>query len=224
MKKLKTGMLLFPDLTLLDFVGPYEVFSRAECFEVYTVALRTDEMRAEGGFVFKADYTFDNCPLVDILFVPGGIGLTPLLNNKTYIEFLQKQGKNAQYITSVCTGSLLLAAAGLLTGYRATTHWRSIELLKMFPVEVVSERVAIDRNRITGGGITAGIDFGLILTSLIAGADEAKLVQLILEYTPQPPFQSGSPEIAEAHITTKATEVTLSQFEMRREIIAGMKN
>ncbi|MDB5013675.1 MAG: ThiJ/PfpI protein, partial [Daejeonella sp.] len=201
-------MLLFPDLTLQDFVGPYDVFIRAECFEVYTVALNTKFIKAEGGLSVSADYSFEDCPSVDILFVPGGKGITPLLTDLRYIEFLTNKGKNAQYITGVCTGSLLLAAAGLLTGYRATTHWRSIVLLKMFGIDAVEERVVIDRSRITGGGITAGIDFGLVLTALIGGEDQAKLVQLILEYNPQPPFKSGSPADAEPHILEKAIEIT----------------
>ncbi|MEP7145211.1 MAG: DJ-1/PfpI family protein [Ferruginibacter sp.] len=219
MEKLKVGMLLFPDVTIQDFVGPYEVFVKAECFEVYTVALNNNDMKAEGGLTVKADYSFDDCPLTDILFVPGGKGITALLKNTKYTGFLQKQGKNAQYITSVCTGALLLAAAGLLTGYRATTHWRAIGLLKMFSVEAVEERVVIDRNRVTGGGITAGIDFGLLLTALIGGADRAKLVQLILEYNPQPPFQSGSPKMAEAHILSSVLQFTQSQFDTRQRII-----
>lgn len=212
-------MLLFPELTLQDFVGPYDVFVKASCFEVYTVALNKNEIMAEGGLVIKAAYSFDDCPPVDIIFVPGGKGVTPLLKDKLHLEFLQKQGKNAQYITSVCTGALLLAAAGLLTGYKATTHWRSLELLKMFKVDVVEERVVIDRNRITGGGITAGIDFGLVLTALTGGEDEAKVVQLLLEYNPQPPFQSGSPATAEPHILAKAREISRAQFELRQQII-----
>ncbi|MBC7383383.1 MAG: DJ-1/PfpI family protein [Bacteroidia bacterium] len=219
MKKFKIGMLLFPDLTLQDFVGPYDVFIRAECFEVYTVGLNTNFIKAEGGLLVSADYSFENCPSLDILFVPGGKGITPLLTDMQYLEFLENKGKNAQYITGVCTGSLLLAAAGLLTGYRATTHWRSIILLKMFGIDAVEERVVIDRNRITGGGITAGLDFGLVLTALIGGEDQAKLVQLILEYNPQPPFQSGSPANAEPHILKKAIEITQQLFETRLEII-----
>jgi cyclohexyl-isocyanide hydratase len=222
MKKLKVGMLLFPDLTLLDFVGPYDVFVRADCFEIYTIATGANEIKADGGLVVKADYDLETCPMVDILFVPGGKGITPLLTDASCIRFLQKQGKHAQYITSVCTGALLLAAAGLLTGYRATTHWRSTELLNLFGVQVVEERIFIDRNRITGGGVTAGIDFGLVLVALIAGEDKAKLVQLALEYNPQPPFNCGSPKTAEAQILQRAKESTQSAFEMRREIINGI--
>jgi cyclohexyl-isocyanide hydratase len=219
MKKLKIGMLLFPDLTILDFTGPYDVFIRANCFEVYIVSENTQLVKAEGGMSFKADYSFDECPQVDILFVPGGRGITPLLTNKTYRAFLQQQAAGAQYITAVCTGSLLLAASGLLRGYKATTHWRSLELLQLFGVEAIEQRVVRDRSRITGGGITAGIDFGLVLTAIIGGEDIAKTVQLLLEYDPLPPFQSGSPGTAEPHILKVAMEITQPLLESRIAII-----
>ena len=215
-------MLLFPDLTLLDFAGPYEVFIRTNFFEVYTVAFNAGEIKAEGGLVIKADKSLENCPLADIVFVPGGKGINPLLTSEPYLQFLRKQGEYAQYITSVCTGSLLLAAAGLLTGYKATTHWRSLELLKMFKIETLEERVVIDRNRITGAGVSAGIDFALTLTALICGEDEAKLIQLALEYHPQPPFQSGSPAEATPRVLKRAREVTQALFESRREIIRSV--
>jgi cyclohexyl-isocyanide hydratase len=222
MKKLKIVMLLFPDLTILDFVGPYDVFIKTPCFEVYTVSLNGGEIIAEGGLAVKAGYSFQNCPSADILFVPGGIGITSFLTDKVYIDFLQKQGKHAKYITSVCTGALLLAAAGLLTGYRATTHWRSLELLRMLNIDAVDERVVVDRNRITGGGVTAGIDFGLVLAALICGEESANVIQLLLEYNPQPPFNSGSPASAEQSTLVKALEITQPLFERRREIIDRM--
>lgn len=215
-------MLLFPDLTLLDFVGPYEVFIRKTDFKVCTVASSAGEVRAEGGLVIKADYDFENCPQADILFVPGGKGITPLLTDAAHIAFLQQQAVGAQYITSVCTGALLLAAAGLLDGYKATTHWRSLELLQMFGIETSEERVVIDRNRVTGGGVTAGIDFALTFDAMIGGDDEAKLTQLGLQYAPQPPFHCGTPATAEPHILAKATRSTEQQFEERKKIIAGL--
>ena len=215
MNTLTIGMLLFPELTIQDFIGPYEVFTRVEKFKALVVAETTELIKAEGGLSVKADYSFENCPQVDILFVPGGKGITPLLTNKTYLNFLSKQGRNASYITAVCTGSLLLGAAGLLNGYKATTHWRSLQLLRMMNIEVIEERVVTDRNRITGGGITAGIDFGLTLTALLAGEDVAKIIQLMLEYAPEPPFNSGSAKTAEPHILQKAIEITQPSFDLR---------
>jgi cyclohexyl-isocyanide hydratase len=222
MKKYSIGMLLFPHVTLQDFAGPYDVFIRADCFDVYTVSENTNPMQCEGGLMLQAQYSFDDCPSIDILFVPGGWGITPLLTNATYISFLRAKSLHAEYITAVCTGSLLLAAAGLLSGYKATTHWRSISLLKMFDIDAVEERVVKDRNRITGGGITAGIDFGLQLTAWIAGEDIAKTIQLLLEYAPQPPFNSGNTKTAEAHTLQQATMITQQLFETRLVIIKGI--
>ncbi|MEX6688508.1 DJ-1/PfpI family protein [Danxiaibacter flavus] len=215
MSTLTIGMLLFPELTIQDFVGPYEVFTRVEKFRVLVVSETTGLIKAEGGLSVQADYSFENCPQIDILFVPGGKGITPLLANDTYLGFLNMQGKSASYITAVCTGSVLLGAAGLLNGYKATTHWRSLDLLRMMNIEVIEERVVIDRNRVTGGGITAGIDFGLTLTALLAGEDVAKVIQLMLEYAPEPPFNSGSAKTAEPHILQKARNITQPMFDAR---------
>jgi cyclohexyl-isocyanide hydratase len=222
MEKSKIGMLLFPDITIQDFAGPYDVFIRADCFEVYIVSEQAGLISAEGGLSVKAELSFDDCPQFDIIFVPGGKGINPLLQNKTYIQFLQKQALGARFITSVCTGSLLLAASGLLTGYKATTHWRSGELLQMFGVEVTEERVVIDRNRITGGGVTSGLDFALTLTSLLGGDTMAKTVQLLLEYDPLPPFNSGSTGTAEPEILEKAREITQPLFDSRMRIISSL--
>jgi cyclohexyl-isocyanide hydratase len=222
MKKYRICMLLFPHLTLQDFAGPYDVFIRADCFEVFTASENTGLMSIEGGLMLQSQYTFDTCPPFDILFVPGGTGITPLMTNKAYLSFLRSRAREVQYITAVCTGSLLLAAAGLLSGYKATTHWRSIPLLKMLNVDAVDERVVKDRNRITGGGITAGLDFGLQLTAWLGGDDMAKTIQLILEYAPQPPFNSGSVKSAAHHIIEEAMTKTQSLFEKRLKIIKGI--
>jgi cyclohexyl-isocyanide hydratase len=222
MKKYNIGMLLFPDLTLQDFAGPYDVFIRAESFNVYTVSENTAPIRVEGGLVLQPQYNFNDCPPIDILFVPGGRGITWLLDNDNYLSFLKTRAHNAAYITAVCTGSLLLAAAGLLSGYKATTHWRSINLLKMFGVEAMQQRVVKDRNRITGGGITAGIDFGLQLTAWIVGEDAAKTIQLLLEYHPEPPFKSGNVTTAEPHILEEAMKQTQQLFDKRFKIITGL--
>jgi cyclohexyl-isocyanide hydratase len=224
MQKLKIGMLLFPDLTTLDFVGPYDVFVKAPCFEVLLLGESTDVIRAEGGLLLKPSVSLQDCPQLDILFVPGGKGINELLTNSNVISFLQEQAKNAKYITSVCTGSLVLAAAGLLDGYKATTHWRSVELLKMFGVTVQDSRVVRDRNRITGGGVTSGIDFGLTLTALIGGDEMARIVQLQLEYHPEPPFHAGSPQTAGLPVLQRTKELTQPIFNLRKKIIQELLN
>jgi len=219
MQKLKVGMLLFPELTILDFTGPYDVFIKAPCFEVVSIGVTRGPVRAEGGLTLQPDITIDECPQLDIVFVPGGRGINALLTNEPLLQFLREQGEKAKYITSVCTGALVLAAAGLLNGYKATTHWRSLELLRMFGVETLEERVVRDRNRLTGGGVTAGIDFGLVLTALIGGEEMAKVIQLQLEYNPAPPFAAGSPHTAGLPVLQKAKEITQPTLETRKKII-----
>ncbi|NLU96255.1 DJ-1/PfpI family protein [Chitinophaga sp. Ak27] len=219
MQKLKVGMLLFPDLTILDFTGPYDVFVKAPCFEVITIGENTASLRAEGGLTLQAEIAMADCPQLDIIFVPGGRGINALLTNTNVLQFLQQQAGKAKYFTSVCTGALVLAAAGLLNGYKATTHWRSLELLRMFGVETVEARVVRDGNRITGGGVTAGIDFGLVLTALVGGEEMARIIQLQLEYNPEPPFRAGSPHTAGLPVLQKAKELTQPMLEARKKII-----
>ncbi|RAV99008.1 DJ-1/PfpI family protein [Pseudochryseolinea flava] len=212
-------MLIFPQLTALDFVGPYEVFAKAGCFDLYITSAVTGNIEAEGGLVLEAKYDFQTCPPCDILFVPGGRGITSLLANHHYISFIKKQTANAKYITSVCTGSLLLAVAGTLRGFKATTHWRSLPLLQLLGIETEDARVVVDRNRITGAGVTSGIDFGLQLTALIVGTDVARTTQLMLEYDPQPPFQDGSPKSAAPAITHYVEVKSQELFNARKHII-----
>lgn len=212
-------MLLFPELTILDFTGPYDVFIKASCFEVLIIGATKGPVRAEGGLTLQPDIAMADCPQLDIIFVPGGRGINALLTDQPVMQFLREQAVKAKYITSVCTGALVLAAAGLLDGYKATTHWRSLELLRMFGVETIEERVVRDRNRITGGGVTAGIDFGLQLTAIIGGEELAKVIQLQLEYNPEPPFRAGSPNTAGLPVLQKAKEITQLTLETRKRII-----
>jgi cyclohexyl-isocyanide hydratase len=141
------------------------------------------------------------------------------MEDKTFLSFLKSQGEQAHYVTSVCTGSLLLAAAGLLQGYRATTHWQSLDLLEMLGVETVAQRIVIDRNRITGGGVTSGIDFGLVIAAELFGEETAQAIQLGIEYNPQPPFNSGSPQTAPAAVLARVTTASQNLQETRRQII-----
>jgi cyclohexyl-isocyanide hydratase len=150
------------------------------------------------------DTTFDNCPRLDVICIGGGIGQAPAENDPELLAFLRKQGSTAKFITSVCGGSQFLAKAGLLEGYRAATHWAARPQLAALGVEVGTERVVIDRNRITGGGVTAGIDFGLTIASILYGEEVAKITQLMIEYNPAPPFDTGSPEKAGVELVNKA--------------------
>jgi cyclohexyl-isocyanide hydratase len=219
-KQIVIGMVLFPRMTQLDFTAPYEVFSRMPNTRVYLLADTLEPVRSEYGLTLIPDTSFENTPRLDVLFVPGGAGVNPLMENQQFLNYLREQGQQSKYITAVCTGALLLGAAGLLDGYRAATHWLSMDLLKIFGAEPTWERVVIDRNRITGGGVTAGIDFGLVLASQLCGEQVAKEIQLIMEYAPEPPFQSGSPKVAEAALVEAVTTSRHGIQTARREIAA----
>ena len=186
------GMLLFPNMTQLDFTGPYEVFSRLPDATVHIVASSLDPVRTDRGLVLAPSTTYTACPQLDVVVVPGGPGQEALMQDEGVLDFLRQQAAGAKYVTSVCTGALVLGAAGLLTGYRATTHWTAMPLLPLLGATPVAARIVVDRNRITGGGVTAGIDFGLHLAAVLRGEDVAKQIQLQLEYDPQPPFNIPS--------------------------------
>ena len=213
------GMVIFPNLTQLDLTGPYEVFGRLPETKVLLIAERLQPVKSDNGLLLTPDTTFETAVQVDVLFVPGGRGIFDAMQNKKLTSFLQRQAENAKYVTSVCTGSLVLAAAGLLNGYKATTHWLSLDLLKLFDVEVVEERVVIDRNRITGGGVTAGIDFGLHVVSKLFNEDVAKEVQLMMEYNPAPPFNAGSPKTADEKIVDRVINSRKEVQQQRAELI-----
>jgi cyclohexyl-isocyanide hydratase len=198
-KPLEIGMLLYPGLTLLDLIGPHTVFSWFA--NIHLVWKTTDLVRTDTGIGVKPNATFATCPReLDILFVPGGFGQQNLMADSEAIAFLADRGARAKFVTSVCSGSLLLGAAGLLQGYKATSHWAAREGLSAFGAEPTDARVVVDRNRITGGGVTAGIDFGLVVLAKLRGDDAAKLTQLAMEYDPEPPFNSGSPKTADPAI------------------------
>jgi cyclohexyl-isocyanide hydratase len=193
------AMLLFDRLTQLDLTGPYEVFHRMPDTAVQLVAKTRDAVRAEGGLAILPDAAFAEATACDLLFVPGGVGVNAAMLDDETIAFVRRQAGHARWITSVCTGALILGAAGLLRGYRATTHWSAIDYLPCFgAMPVRGERVVIDRNRVTGGGVTAGIDFALTIARELHGETVAKSIQLAIEYNPRPPFDAGSPEVADA--------------------------
>jgi cyclohexyl-isocyanide hydratase len=197
---LHIGMLLYPGLTQLDLTGPFEVLHRLPDAQVHLVWKDTQPVRADSGLVLVPTTSFADCPPLDVVFVPGGFGQLPLMSDPEVLGFLRTHGATARYVTAVCTGALLLGAAGLLAGYQAATHWAWAELLPGFGARHAPGRVVIDRNRITGGGVTAGIDFALTLAAEIAGEQTARAIQLGLEYNPAPPFDSGHPDVADPEL------------------------
>lgn len=194
--KTTIAFLLFPNVTQLDMTGPAQVLSRLGDARLDLVWKTLDPVPTDAGFSIVPTATFADVPAADILCVPGGLGVNTVIDDDAALGWVRRIGEGAAWVTSVCTGSLILGAAGLLRGYRAGCHWGQIEQLRLFGAEPVSERTVVDRNRVTGGGVTAGIDFALTLTAMLRGEDHARMVQLSLEYDPQPPFDAGSPERA----------------------------
>jgi cyclohexyl-isocyanide hydratase len=189
-------LVLFEGMTQLDITGPYEVLARMPNTRVLLIASSLEPVRTEWGLTITPDVSFDGAPPLDLLCVPGGKTVTTLLEDERLLDFLRVRGESARYVTSVCSGALLLGAAGLLRGYRSTTHWLSLEFLPSFGTTPVDARVVHDRNRITGAGVTAGIDFALVVAAELFGTPVAQRIQLAIEYRPAPPFESGSPHSA----------------------------
>ncbi len=197
---LQIGIVLFPKVTQLDFTGPLQVFSSVPGANVHLIWKRIEPVPSDSVMTLTPTITFADCPQLDVICIPGGLGTDDMINDEEMLAFLRKQAEGAKYVTSVCTGSLVLGAAGLLKGYRAATHWTAMEFLSSFGAIPTRTRVCVDRNRVTGGGVTAGIDFALTLVSLLADRQTAEAIQLRLEYNPAPPFNAGSPDTAPPEI------------------------
>ncbi|WP_114285476.1 DJ-1/PfpI family protein [Candidatus Halocynthiibacter alkanivorans] len=197
MKKKKVGIYLFPHMTMMDAYAPLQFFAMVEEFETFTFAKTSEPLMSDAGALLVPNYGFEDCPDIDVLVVPGGGNTLAQMQDTEVVDFIRAAGEKAEYVTSVCTGALILAEAGLLHGHRAATHWAYREVLKCYSgIELVDERVCIDRNRITGGGITAGLDFALTVIAEVINEPTAHVMQLLFEYRPAPPFNSGGPETA----------------------------
>ncbi|HLJ26919.1 MAG TPA: DJ-1/PfpI family protein [Candidatus Angelobacter sp.] len=204
------GIPLYPSFDSLDVAGPHQTFYMQEpSLKPLIIGSNTcDPVVSFEGMKIVPDCDFESCPQLDVLFVPGGVGLDKvLLEDKRhgfpYLHFLERQAAKARLVTSVCTGAIFMAAAGLLDGYRATTHWDYLSVLKLFPKVIVAEgypRFVIDANRVTGGGISSGLDEAMAIVSLLLGNHAAKRGQLTMQYAPQPPFNDGDPSTAEPSI------------------------
>jgi cyclohexyl-isocyanide hydratase len=217
---LQIGLLVFPKVTQLDLTGPLQVFSSVPGAKVHLVWKRIEPVPSDTALALMPTVSFADCPQLDVICVPGGMGADDMVNDEEMLAFLREQAKRARYITSVCTGSLVLGAAGLLKGYRAATHWSAIDFLASFGAIPARTRVCIDRNRITGGGVTAGIDFALTLVSELVDRRTAEAIQLRLEYNPKPPFNAGSPDTAPAEILAFMKERMAPAQARRGEMIA----
>ena len=203
MPQFNVGFVVFPRLTQLDFTGPQQIFARLPEAAMHIVAKSAEPVLSDSGLSFMPTHTFQDCPQLDLICVPGGSeGAIQAIGDTETIEFVRRQSEGAKYVTSVCTGALILGAAGLLKGRRATTHWAFTELLSLVGATYEKARVVRDGKVITAGGVTSGIDFGLSVVAEIAGATLAQRMQLGMEYDPDPPFKSGHPDCASETIKT----------------------
>jgi len=214
------GILVFPGVQQLDLTGPYEVFASLPDTKVHLIWKDRAPITSATGLVLGPTMTFGECPKLDVICVPGGGGVNALLEDAETLAFLRAQAKQARYVTSVCTGSLVLGAAGLLKGRKATTHWFAHDFLEKFGAIPVQARVVRDGNLITAGGVTAGIDFGLAVVAELIGKAEAEAIQLGLEYAPAPPFSAGTPEEAPGAVLA-TVKGRLAATRQAREAIIG---
>ncbi|MCA1689522.1 MAG: DJ-1/PfpI family protein [Actinobacteria bacterium] len=217
------GVYIWANMTMLDVFGPQQFLGFVPEFDVVTVAKTMDPVVTDTKIRVLPDHDFTTCPPVDILLVGGGIDPSGEMRDEEVMAWLRRTGESAEYVTSVCTGALILAEAGLLEGFTATTHWGFREQLASYPgVELGEGRVVIDRSRITGGGVTAGIDFGLTLISELVSPDLAAALQLMSEYDPAPPTPFGNPDNAPAELVAgvraQITELSggLTEFFARK--------
>jgi cyclohexyl-isocyanide hydratase len=213
---MRIGFALFDNVTQLDLTGPAQVLARLPGAEMIYAAADNAPVATDCGFAIQPTTTREACPPLDILCVPGGYGVAPAMADPAWIGFVTRQAETARYVTSVCTGAFILGAAGLLQGRRATTHWAYHDLLALFGAHPVPDRVVRDGVLITGGGVTAGIDFALTLAAEIAGRDTAEMIAMALEYDPAPPFGAGSPPAA----PEIAAGLKAGPFSERREVMA----
>lgn len=216
---LHIGLLVFPNVQQLDLTGPYEVFATLPGVSVHLLWKNLDLLHSSTGLALKPTRTFADCPVLDVLCIPGGLGIDALLEDDETLAFIHQQAASVKYLTSVCTGALVLGAAGLLRGKRATTHWASHDLLEYFGAIAVHERVVRDGNLLTGGGVTAGIDFALTMASELIDEAHAQTVQLQLEYAPAPPFDAGHPDTAPARVVERALERGQQAMARRRAVV-----
>ncbi|MBD2770325.1 DJ-1/PfpI family protein [Hymenobacter sp. BT664] len=201
-KALNIGFVVYPGFTGLDLVGPHEVLVRANT-RCYLIGKTTAPIRSDRGLQIIPDVSFDTCPALDVLVVPGGPGQTPGMEDNELISFLAQRSAQAQWVAGVCTGVLLLAQAGILKGKSATTHWLAMAELRCLDAHPVEERIVRDGRIITGAGVSAGIDMALTLVAIVFGEEEAQRIQLAMEYDPQPPYDVGTPVKAPSHIVEK---------------------
>jgi cyclohexyl-isocyanide hydratase len=214
------GMVLFPGMTQLDLTGPFEVLARLPGWRVEVVAKQAGPVVTDKGLVLVADRDFASAPQYDLIAVPGGPGADEAILDPETVGFVRRQAEGARYVFGICTGSLLLGAAGLLAGRRAGGHWQARDLLTQFGAIVSDDRMTVDGNIYTAGGVTSGIDMALHVAAVIAGDDVAQQLQLQIEYDPEPPFKAGTPFVAPPAIVERALLATRERRLIREKAVA----
>ncbi|TCT01096.1 cyclohexyl-isocyanide hydratase [Aquabacter spiritensis] len=224
---LEIGLLFFPGMTQLDVTGPFEVLARLPGARIHLLWKRIEPITSDVGLTLLPTTTFADCPKLDVLCVGGGPGQMALMDDLEVLGFVARAGASARYVTSVCAGCLILAGAGLLNGYRSACHWLSRDQLTVFGAIPVEERIVVDRNRISGGGVTAGIDFGFKVAAELCGDEVAKRLQLMLEYDPQPPFditERNAPAEMLADIRTAARPMLEERLRSSQKAFARLQD
>jgi cyclohexyl-isocyanide hydratase len=214
----RIGMLIFPRMTQLDLTGPYEVLVRLPETTVELVARTREPVTSDRGLQIVPTTIYADCQPLDVVMVPGGPGQQDLMEDAEALDFLRRQAASAKYVTAVCTGSLVLGAAGLLKGKRATSHWAAVDHLKLLGAIPVRERVVVDGNVVTGAGVTSGIEFALRLAAILESEQVAREIQLQIEYDPAPPFDSGSPKTAAPDLVERLRARGAKLAEERRAV------
>lgn len=213
----RIGFLLFPEVLQLDYTGPYAVLAACPGVVIHSLWKDAYPVRSSDGLLLSPNTRFADCPPLDVVCVPGGGGVSALLNDPEIHAFLRAHAENCRYLCSVCTGALILGAAGLLRGYKAATHWQSLDLLPLFGAEPQTRRVVLDGNRVTSAGVSAGIDMALLLAGMIWGDETAQSVQLAMEYAPEPPYGAGSPASAPPDVVDAVNARTEARRTARRK-------
>lgn len=218
------GLLLFPDVQQLDIIGPHDMLSGLPGVSTYMIWKNLEPVATNTGLRMVPDTTFETCPSLDVIIVPGGGGVNALITDAETVVFLRRIARTARYVTSVCTGSLLLASAGLLKGRKATSHWRYRDILSVAGAIPSKGRIVTDRSAdsytvMSGGGVTAGIDFALLLAAELVGEETAMRKQLYIEYAPDPPFAAGDPDTAPREIVEEVLKNTEKSVLDRAETV-----
>ena len=214
---IKAGFFIFDEMQLLDFAAPFDEFCSTPEIEVSLIGESLKPITTASGLSFQPDHDISTILPLDVLCIPGGNGVNQFINNEPVLDFIRKEAKETRFVTSVCTGSLILGACGLLKGLKATTHWSAMEFLPLFGAIPVEERVVVDGHIITAGGITAGMDFGLVIIAKLLGQETAKKTQLLMQYDPEPPFDCGTPGKAPKALVEQLQQQ--NSTDKRRKII-----